>query len=39
MIEPTIRAKLDQHFIAAQTRLYRSVVGGLFEVTPDWVWF
>jgi GNAT superfamily N-acetyltransferase len=37
MIEPTIRTKLDQHFVAAQARLYRSIVGGSFEVTPDWV--
>lgn len=37
MIEPTVRAKLDQHLIAAQSRLYRSVAGGSFEVTPDWV--
>jgi hypothetical protein len=37
MIEPTIRTKLDQHFIAAQTHLYRSIAGGSFEVTPDWV--
>jgi ribosomal protein S18 acetylase RimI-like enzyme len=37
MIQAAIRAKLDQHLIAAQTRLYRSIVGGLFEVTSNWV--
>ncbi len=37
MIQPSMRAKLDQHFIAAQARLYRSMIGGLFEVTPHWV--
>jgi ribosomal protein S18 acetylase RimI-like enzyme len=37
MIQPSLRARLDQHFITAHARLYRSMMGGLFEVTPHWV--
>lgn len=37
MIEPSIRARLDHHVIAALAKLYRSLAGGLFEVMPTWV--
>ncbi|MFN8460019.1 MAG: hypothetical protein U0401_36105, partial [Anaerolineae bacterium] len=37
MIEPSLRSKLDHHLIAAQAKLYRSIAGGSFEVTPQWV--
>jgi N-acetylglutamate synthase-like GNAT family acetyltransferase len=36
MIEPLIRARLDQHVISAQAKLYRSVAGGSFEITSHW---
>ena len=36
MIEPSIRARLDQHVISAQAKLYRSVAGGTFEITSHW---
>lgn len=37
MIPPLVRTKLDQHLIAAQALLYRTIPGGLFEVMPHWV--
>jgi hypothetical protein len=37
MIESSVRAKLDQHLIAAQLKLYRLINGGIFEMTTDWV--
>lgn len=36
MIQSPIRAQLDQHIIAAQAKLYRSVAGGTFEITSHW---
>ncbi|MCL4303900.1 MAG: GNAT family N-acetyltransferase [Anaerolineae bacterium] len=36
MIEPSLRARLDHHVIAAQARLYRAVAGGSFEITSHW---
>lgn len=37
MIELSQRTKLDHHLIAAQAKLYRSIVSGSFEVTSQWV--
>jgi len=36
MIEPSIRARLDQHVIAAQAKLYRAVANGSYEITSHW---
>ena len=36
MITASVRTKLDQHLIAAQALLYRTIPGGLFEVMPHW---
>jgi N-acetylglutamate synthase-like GNAT family acetyltransferase len=36
-MEPAIRAKLDQHLVAAYTKLYRTINGGMFEMNSDWV--
>jgi ribosomal protein S18 acetylase RimI-like enzyme len=33
----TERTRLNQHLIAAQTLLFRSISGGLFELMPTWV--
>lgn len=37
MIDPSIRASLDQHIIAALAIQYRTISGGTFEVMQDWV--
>lgn len=37
MIDPSTRASLDQHMIAALAILYRTISGGSFEMMPGWV--
>jgi hypothetical protein len=37
MIAPSVRLQIDQHIIAAQAMLYRNIIGGSFEVMPNWV--
>ena len=37
MMDPSIRARLDQHIISARVKLYRSIPGGSFEIMRDWV--
>jgi ribosomal protein S18 acetylase RimI-like enzyme len=32
----SVRSRLDQHMLAAQTELYRTISGGLFEITKNW---
>ncbi|RMF03163.1 MAG: GNAT family N-acetyltransferase [Chloroflexi bacterium] len=32
----TVRNKLNRHVISAQALLFRNIVGGSFEVMPDW---
>jgi N-acetylglutamate synthase-like GNAT family acetyltransferase len=36
MIQPSVRASLDHHIIAAQAKLYRAVANGSFEITSHW---
>lgn len=36
-MDSSTRTRLDQHIIAAYTLRYRAMIGGLFEVMPDWV--
>jgi ribosomal protein S18 acetylase RimI-like enzyme len=35
-MDPSIRAKLDRHLIAARTKLYRTIPGGSYEIMRDW---
>lgn len=35
-MDSAVRARLDKHIISAQATLYRSIVGGSFELMPDW---
>jgi ribosomal protein S18 acetylase RimI-like enzyme len=37
MIDPSTRARLDQHITAAYAIRYRTILGGMFEMTPDWM--
>ena len=32
----SVRSRVDQHMLAAQTELYRTISGGLFEITKNW---
>ncbi len=36
MISPSVRAKLDEHILAAQATLYRNISGGSFEIMRNW---
>ncbi len=36
-MEPSTRARLDQHLISARAFLYRTIDGGMFEIMRDWV--
>lgn len=36
MVDPSIRASLDRHNIAAQAIVYRNITGGIFDIMPDW---
>ncbi len=35
-MDSSIRSRLDQHILAAEAVLYRTISGGSFEVTADW---
>ena len=35
-MDPSVRSKLDQHMLSAQTELYRTMSGGMFELTAAW---
>lgn len=35
-MELSVRSKLDQHIISAQAELFRTITGGIFELTSDW---
>ena len=37
MIDPAIRARIDQHVITAQAILYRKISSSFFEIKSDWV--
>jgi ribosomal protein S18 acetylase RimI-like enzyme len=37
MINPSIRARLNQHITAAYAIQYRTIMGGIFEQTPHWM--
>ncbi|MBN1993940.1 MAG: GNAT family N-acetyltransferase [Anaerolineae bacterium] len=37
MIDSSIRAKLDQHLVAAYAIRYRTILGGIFERMPAWL--
>ncbi len=36
MVDPSTRARLAQHAVAAQAVLYGYISDGIFEITPDW---
>lgn len=35
-MDPSTRARLAQHVVAAQAVLYGNISGGIFQITPDW---
>ena len=35
-MDPGVRSKLDQHILAAESELYGTISGGVFEITPAW---
>jgi ribosomal protein S18 acetylase RimI-like enzyme len=37
MIDPSTRARLDQHLTAAYAIRYRTILGGIFEMTSHWL--
>jgi ribosomal protein S18 acetylase RimI-like enzyme len=36
-MEPSVRTRLNHHIVAAQAVLYRTMPGGVFQLTADWV--
>ena len=36
MVPSSVRAKLDEHILAAQATLYRNISGGSFEIMRNW---
>ena len=36
MVSSSVRAKLDEHILAAQATLYRNISGGSFEIMRNW---
>ncbi|MCG3209417.1 MAG: hypothetical protein FOGNACKC_03041 [Anaerolineae bacterium] len=35
-MDSALRTRLEKHIISAQAKIFRSIVGGSFEVLPDW---